>query len=246
MLTGSVRVGLVLAALVVATTVPYIASSTSRVSDPGVSASMLGSRVVPVLVAARVRSVPSVPAVRGAPGGAWRTGACRRCASAKMLHSNDAPPATLGAPFAAVASDTLLPERGHDSEPRRRIQEEIRMNPGIHYRELQRRLGIANGDLSHHLRRLVHAGEIVSTRGHGRLHFFLSEFRGPMEAYALPDRCQQVLQLVRQNPGATEVGVMRAVNLSLGRTSEILRCLESEGWALSVHAGHQLRWYPHR
>jgi len=49
----------------------------------------------------------------------------------------------------------------NDIETRRRIYEEIVFNPGLHFRELQRRLNMPVGLLSYHLKVLMERGIII-------------------------------------------------------------------------------------
>lgn len=66
-----------------------------------------------------------------------------------------------------------------DHPRRKRLLEEIRKNPGIHYRELQRRTGIAGGDLRYHLRKLSRARLISIVEKFGEVHFFDSGLVAP-------------------------------------------------------------------
>ncbi|WP_075057464.1 winged helix-turn-helix transcriptional regulator [Thermogymnomonas acidicola] len=55
-----------------------------------------------------------------------------------------------------------------DSSVREDISEAIRKNPGIHFRELQRMLGLAVGQLEYHLYRLEVEGGRIFSRQDGR------------------------------------------------------------------------------
>lgn len=62
-----------------------------------------------------------------------------------------------------------------ETEPfRERLLSLIRDNPGLHFRELQRRTGSAVGKLDYHLYQLERGGEISSRRDGKTLRFFFS------------------------------------------------------------------------
>ena len=58
------------------------------------------------------------------------------------------------------------------SEPRRRIRNQVHATPGIHFNELGRTLGLAPGQLQHHIRRLLADGRVTSERLYGRTHYY--------------------------------------------------------------------------
>ena len=137
-----------------------------------------------------------------------------------------------------VISDEDLP--GHDLW--RRIQGIVRRNPGIRYRELQRRVGAPNGVFDHHLDFLLDADFVAPVRIRGRTHFFDADLRGPLGTSTLTEREHQLLGFLRVEPGATEGDIVRALGLSQGRVSAHMHRLQSEGWVRSRRMGHQLRW----
>ncbi len=129
---------------------------------------------------------------------------------------------------------------------RRRILSEIRRIPGIHYRELQRRIGIGDGDLRYHLESLVRAGSITSAEKLGRVHFFELGFHGRRDVLSLPDLDQKILDFVQTVGEATESDLMSAFGLSHGNASEHLHRLQTEGLVESHRTGHTLRWHQFR
>ena len=52
------------------------------------------------------------------------------------------------------------------------ILTQLSNSPGLHFRELQRRLGAANGTLRHRLRKMKESGEVFAQRTNGRLCYF--------------------------------------------------------------------------
>jgi predicted transcriptional regulator len=53
-----------------------------------------------------------------------------------------------------------------------RVARYVATHEGAHFREVQRRLGLATGQADHHLRRLVRDGVLARTRLGGEVHFF--------------------------------------------------------------------------
>jgi predicted transcriptional regulator len=58
------------------------------------------------------------------------------------------------------------------SEVRRAIRRHIESNPGVHFNELARNLGIATGQAQYHLRRLRRAGGLDTAEVRDRTHYF--------------------------------------------------------------------------
>ncbi|GGM79006.1 hypothetical protein GCM10007108_16510 [Thermogymnomonas acidicola] len=96
-----------------------------------------------------------------------------------------------------------------DSSVREDISEAIRKNPGIHFRELQRMLGLAVGQLEYHLYRLEVEGRIFS-RQDGRYRRYFPGDEGTQRertvliALRNPDARKIVQALFRQDM-STEV-----------------------------------------
>ena len=64
------------------------------------------------------------------------------------------------------------PEHEWGHPLRNRIMITLDRSPGIHFRELQRRLGVANGTLRHRLRRMESEGDIFVQRTNGRVCYY--------------------------------------------------------------------------
>lgn len=61
------------------------------------------------------------------------------------------------------------------TESRTRVRRAVDEVPGIHFNGLVRRLGIAPGQVQHHLRRLVGEGAVERLSLYGRTHYFPSD-----------------------------------------------------------------------
>jgi predicted transcriptional regulator len=102
---------------------------------------------------------------------------------------------------------------------RRRIYELIRKSPGIHFRELQRKLGIAVGNLQYHLDRLEELGLIESVRENGYKRYYATTLRFSDEEKkimsALRVRTEKLILIyLLINPFAKERELSKALNLS--------------------------------
>ncbi len=62
-------------------------------------------------------------------------------------------------------------------ESRKKIYEIIRLNPGLHYRELERKSGFISGTLEYHLYYLEHKDLIMSTTEKGFTRYYLKDAR---------------------------------------------------------------------
>jgi predicted transcriptional regulator len=102
---------------------------------------------------------------------------------------------------------------------RRRIYELIRKSPGIHFRELQKKLGIAVGNLQYHLDRLEELGLIESVRENGYKRYYATTLRFSDEEKkimsALRVRTEKLILIyLLINPFAKERELSKALNLS--------------------------------
>jgi hypothetical protein len=74
--------------------------------------------------------------------------------------------------------------------------------PGIHLAALRRETNLGNGVLRHHLRQLVHSGEVRSLRDGNKVRFFLaSAWKGHSEASG--DPAGTLLEIVLRLPGVS-------------------------------------------
>ncbi len=76
-------------------------------------------------------------------------------------------------------------------ESRKQIFEIIRLNPGLHYRELERKSGFISGTLEYHLNYLKHKDLIMSTTEKGFTRYYLKEAR-------LSTQDKRVISFLRQ------------------------------------------------
>jgi DNA-binding transcriptional ArsR family regulator len=94
---------------------------------------------------------------------------------------------------------------------RERIAETVKAEPGITFGELQRRLGLAAGQLTHHARKLEEAGVLYSSPD-GQARRFFHVGQGRVEAVPpLRDRALEMLsrRAMTLSELATELGVTK-------------------------------------
>ncbi|MCE4606881.1 MAG: winged helix-turn-helix transcriptional regulator [Desulfurococcales archaeon] len=102
---------------------------------------------------------------------------------------------------------------------RRRIYELICKSPGIHFRELQRKLGIAVGNLQYHLDRLEELRLVKSVKEEGYKRYYVTSLRFSNEEKkimsALRTRTEKLILIyLLTNPFASGKELSKALNLS--------------------------------
>ena len=108
---------------------------------------------------------------------------------------------------------------------RARVWLAVRSNPGVHFRGLQRQLGLAPGQAMHHLRSLVAEGAVAERRSGRYLHYY--PVGAPLET--------------RPAQAALQQGARRATALALRDAPRTLRQLSQQtGYAEST-LHHHLR-----
>jgi len=73
-----------------------------------------------------------------------------------------------------------------DTRPRQAIVDHVDDNPGVHFNELVRSVGMATGQVQYHVYRLVKRGEIEDASLYGRTHYYPADYpEGDRGAVAL-------------------------------------------------------------
>ncbi|HET6398686.1 MAG TPA: winged helix-turn-helix transcriptional regulator [Candidatus Thermoplasmatota archaeon] len=144
--------------------------------------------------------------------------------------------------FSRVSGPRLL-----QHPTRRLVADCIEANPGIHYKELSRRLGLANGTLEHHLRKLVADGIVLRHAGDGYTCYFPKgvsrhdlRAAGPLKAAG----ARRVLQAVQASPGASSSDVATAAGLDASTVSHHVRRLQDAGLVEARRVGRTVRLHP--
>jgi len=109
-------------------------------------------------------------------------------------------------------------------EARRRIYRAIKRSPGIHFRELLKRLGIVVGELQYHLDWLVRKGIIRMERDEGFTRYFpkdfvLDEQDREIMRHLWRRTTRKIIIWLLQNPCSTLTEISKAINRSPSTTS---------------------------
>lgn len=159
------------------------------------------------------------------------------------IHARHLPRLSVGNAIGFVPM-RVVGEKGSMTHGRRKhILREIGRHPGIGFSELANRVGVANGDLTYHLRRLEASGAIVSLRTVGRRHFILPDASGNPKVLLLTRRKRQILELARISPGLTETEVAETLGVNAGTVSYHIQGLHALGLVRMVRDHRVQRLY---
>jgi len=118
------------------------------------------------------------------------------------------------------------------SDPRARIEALLLRSPGLHFREIKRRLRLANGVLGYHLRILMGLGVIESEHDRQFVRFYptstLHEERMLISILRQP-RLREIITFLILHPGADYKAIVQELNLSSSTISWHLKRLEQIG-----------------
>ena len=118
------------------------------------------------------------------------------------------------------------------SDSRARIEALLLRSPGLHFREIKRRLGLGNGALENHLRTLMGLGVIESERDRQFVRFYptsiLHEERTLISVLRQP-RLREIITFLILHPGADYKAIIQELKLSSSTISWHLKRLEEMG-----------------
>jgi len=118
------------------------------------------------------------------------------------------------------------------SDARARIEALLLRSPGLHFREIKRRLGLANGVLGYHLRILMGSGFIESERDGQFVRFYptsiIHEQRTLISILRQP-RLREIITFLILHPGADYKAIVQQLNLPSSTISWHLKRLEEMG-----------------
>jgi DNA-binding transcriptional ArsR family regulator len=220
-------------------------ASQSQLSVDGDGLALLRYRqthdAAPVLGLGAPSSADTPPAAAAAAGpGAWTlpstpaatTGIGLVAAIAGLLYYFW--PALKGGPlvglFSRIRSDKVL-----DHPQRARLLDAIQADPGVHFQELARRLGLGHGVLDHHLRKLMDADLVLLRRAPGYTCYFpKATDRRMMDAAPMlrSGGSRAVLGAVAERPGVSSRDLASHLGLAPSTVSYHLKRLETAGLVL--------------
>lgn len=131
-----------------------------------------------------------------------------------------------------LARDVVL-----ELEARRRIYEAVVQSPGLHFRELQRRMGSAYGALQYHIEFLVRHGLIVEEKDREYSRYFPANFRSVRERELMSllrqESIRRILLHLLENPYCRNKDLVEVLGLSASTISWHLGRLLEAGAVLS-------------
>lgn len=128
---------------------------------------------------------------------------------------------------------------------RKRIFETIRQNPGVHFRDLQRRTNMPIGVLSYHLDYLVERGLLTVDKQESFTRYFpggqIGRDKQQMLAALRQEIPRGIILFLLMNPGATHGKVLESFTISGGTLSYHIKKLVSRGLIRVEKAGRESR-----
>src|SRR3989344_2547312 len=115
---------------------------------------------------------------------------------------------------------------------RKRIYDEIKASPGLHFRELQRRVGLATGSLQYHLDYLgkKHLVKMVKEKKFTRFYLIREVFEQEKEMGVLrQESMRKIVLLLLQKKNANNRGISKAIGLSPSTTPWHLQKMLEQG-----------------
>ncbi len=119
----------------------------------------------------------------------------------------------------------------------------IKMNPGMHFRELQRKSGLKKGTFEYHMKNMEHAGLVKSVKDKGKVHYFVNNSTYSPEEIKLysvmhNESLKNILLEACTKPLITNKEIADDLGLSKSSVSEKLNYLndigilnaKKEGW----------------
>jgi predicted transcriptional regulator len=146
-----------------------------------------------------------------------------------------------------------------DHDLRNRIYNEIKMNPGIHYRYIMSRLKLKNGTLVHHLMRLEQEELIKSERDGVYKRFYPIGLRIPKSEVGqfFPDGTRtynigehqvseiqmNIIDIIRERPGLTQKEIAKRINESRRVVNYHIKLLIQHNIVFLEKVGRETRCY---
>ncbi len=121
----------------------------------------------------------------------------------------------------------------------RRILMEIERSPGVHQRELQRRLDLPTGVIEYHLHRLAKERLVVERKEGGYTRYFPERGLGEEERKVLSFLRQETPRLVilflLDSPGARHGDILRSLDISGATLTHHLKRMVAGGVLVELH-----------
>ncbi|MCX8174535.1 MAG: winged helix-turn-helix transcriptional regulator [Thermoplasmata archaeon] len=132
-----------------------------------------------------------------------------------------------------------------DIEVRRSIYNLIAEVPGIHFRELQRKLGLEVGTLDYHLNRMEKEGLIYAVKDRYYKRYYTKEVDArdfELMAVLRQEKPRRIVLHLLLNPGSTHAEIGKELNLALSTTTFYLDMLCRKGVVNAVR-GEKVQYF---
>jgi predicted transcriptional regulator len=138
-------------------------------------------------------------------------------------------------------------ENALDNPRRLEILGFIKVNPGLHFRELLRAMSVARGTLDYHIRVMVSGGLLRAVPEKGRIHYFLADSCYSAEEETLiiamgNDSLRRIIIQIYLNQGARIEELAEESGLSRATIYTHVKHLEDLGIVRSERAGRSVRY----
>jgi DNA-binding MarR family transcriptional regulator len=122
----------------------------------------------------------------------------------------------------------------------------IKTNPGVHYNQILRKVGVKNGTLSYHLG-VLEKTELIQSRREGLKYraFYPTGMNFPKaERFRLTDLQIQIIGTIRSQPGMTQKEIARSLDQKPQTINYNIKVLDQAGLISVLKAGRKTRCYP--
>jgi len=131
-----------------------------------------------------------------------------------------------------------------DHYDRGRVFQYIQLNPGEHYNQIKRDLGLANGSLVHHLTMLEKGGRIKSRRDGRFRRFYTMQTQIPVTNGGILTEVQKrVVDAVKDMPGMTQKEMSTLLGVHQSSINYQMRRLEERGLIRVERKGRKVHYY---
>ncbi len=163
--------------------------------------------------------------------------------------------------LAAAPIETLLPlkavgylgykrirrDNALDNPRRLELLNFIKANPGLHFRELLRKMSVARGTLDYHVRVMVSEGLLKAVPEKGRIHYFSADSRYSAEEETLivameNDSLRGIITRIYLKQGARTDELAEESGLSKATVYKHVKHLETLGIVRSERTGRSVRY----
>lgn len=138
-------------------------------------------------------------------------------------------------------------ENALDNPQRRKILRFVKRNPGLHFREILRRVPLTRGTLDYHMKTMESVGLLKTISGRGRIHYFVADapYSAEEETLIIALRNESLRRIITEiylNQGACNEEIAEDVGLSGATVYEHIRYLEDLGVVIAERDGRCVRY----